>query len=345
MKRITIILFLCIATAIQAQSNFIISAHRGNSSAAPENTMSAFRSAINAEADFFECDVRRTRDGQLVLMHDSSLNRTTNSNGSLRNYNLNQLLNVDAGYPSRFGSQFAGERIPTLQQALQLAKGTISVEIEIKESGLADDVVALVNQLEMQNQVLIISFNFNEIRRVKQISTIPVKYLVGPFWGSRQLRQLQGIGGEYFGPRGVVSSSRVVEANRMGIKIISYTINSERQIRRAIRNGQYGIATDYPARAIAIRDGIGKSTMITPSAFEHTKTIITPNPIQSKFSIQPQNNQKANVRLLDYLGKEIFNFGTVITESVAIPWFIKNGNYLIEVQTNDQIEHIKVILK
>lgn len=345
MKRITIILFLCIATAIQAQSNFIISAHRGNSSAAPENTMSAFRSAINVGADFFECDVRLTRDRQLVLMHDSSLNRTTNRSGSLRNYTLNQLSNVDAGYPNRFGNQFAGERIPTLQQALELAKGTVNVEIEIKESGLADDVVALVNQLEMQNQVIIISFNFNEIRRVKEISTIPVKYLVGPFWGSRQLRQLQAIGGEYFGPRGVVSSSRVAEANRMGIKIISYTINSESQIRRAIRNGQYGIATDYPARAIRIRDGIGKSTITAALSSESTKTIISPNPIQSKFSIQTQNNQKATVRLLDYLGKEIFDFGTVSNQSVAIPWFIKNGNYLIEVQTDDQIEHIKVILK
>lgn len=343
MKKITIILCICITTMMQAQSNFIISAHRGNSSGAPENTMSAFRSAINVGADFFECDVRRTRDNQLVLLHDSNLNRTTNRSGSLRNYTLSQLANVDAGYASRFGSQFAGERIPTLRQALLLAKGNINVEIEIKESGLADSVVALVNELRMQNQVIIISFNFGEIRRVKQISNIPVKYLVGPFWGSRQLRQLQSIGGEYFGPRGIASTYRVSEANRMGIKIISYTIDSERQIREAIRNGQYGIATNYPERAKLIRDGRSKNALVTST--KNNGIIVAPNPIHSQFSIQVDNKQNTEIRLLDYLGKELHSFGKLSDKNLIMPSSIKNGHYLIEVQNNNQLEYIKVVLE
>ncbi len=251
-----LLLFSTVHVFGQSANEFVVSAHRGNSSEAPENTLIANQLAIESGADYLECDVRRTKDRVMVTLHDASLNRTTNARGYLRDMNYADLASVDAGYPSRFGNKYKGEKIPTLEEVLRKAKGKIRVEIEIKETGLADDVVKLVRKLKMEKEVIVISFTFSEIERVKTIApNIAVKYLVGPFWGRRQLRKLNEIGGEYIGPNGVASTSKINLANSYGIKIISYTIDSEADMRRAIERGQYGIATNYPRLAVSLRDG------------------------------------------------------------------------------------------
>ncbi len=338
-KLLSIVLFLIVVKSV-AQQDFVISAHRGNSSEAPENTLIANQLAIDAKADYVECDVRRTRDGVMVTLHDSSLNRTTNTRGYLRSFNYSQLVNVDAGYSSRFGNLYRGERIPTLRQVLNQAKGRIKVEIELKESGLADDAVALVRELNMENDVIIISFNFSELRRVKQISTIPVKYLVSFFWGSRNLRQLQSIGGEFFGPPGVVSRSRVAEAKNMGIKIISYTIDSERDMRLAIQNGQYGIATNYPRRAVAVRSELERNN----ATINSIPVLAFPNPISTNFKIN-KSYKNALVRLINRNGEELVNYGLI--EEVDNFEFKVNqnsGDYLLEIITGSKREVVPVII-
>ncbi len=345
-RRLTVVL-LFIATQLVAQQEFVISAHRGNSSEAPENTLIANQLAIDAQADFLECDVRRTKDGVMVTLHDTSLNRTTNTRGDLRSFNYSQLANVDAGYTRKFGNKYRGEKIPTLREVLNQAKGKIKVEVEIKESGLADDVVRLVRELNMENDVIIIAFNFSELRRVKQISNIPIKYLVSFFWGSRNLRQLQSIGGEYFGPPGVVSTSRINEANRMGIKIISYTIDSERDIRRAIANGQYGIATNYPRRAVEIKENTidrVKQKQSEILLINESEILVYPNPVKDYFKIKTVLKE-AQVRLIDELGFELINFGLIKdlrSYEFNVPQI--SGKYWLEVKYNTTKEIIPIIL-
>ncbi len=361
MKKNTLTILYITLLAFITNAQFMISAHRGNSSEAPENTLIANQLAIDAGADFFECDVRRTKDHVLVTLHDATLNRTTNSSGRLQDKNYRELSHVSAGYSSRFGDRFGDERIPTLMQVLTAAKGKIKVEIEIKEANLADDIVKMVQQLGLIEEVIIISFDFNELARVKALDArIPIKYLIrwNPFWGSRQLNQVLSIGGEYIGPYGVASRSKVDLANSLGVKIISYTLNSERDIRAAINSGQHGIATDYPARAIAIRDELQARTETSPAVEISSgplldkegivrAIVIAPNPTSKTIRVTGLDHDSPTyLTLLDISGKELHDFGQVsVLDGVQLPESIKAGNYLLNIIQNNWSENFRIRVK
>ena len=110
----------------------LIIAHRGDSAHFPENTLAAFRSALNLQADLVEFDVQCTKDGQVVVIHDASVDRTTNGRGRVRDMTVAEVQALSAGYPLRFGNAFAAERIPTLGEALETLKGRGRPMIEIK---------------------------------------------------------------------------------------------------------------------------------------------------------------------------------------------------------------------
>ena len=332
-----------------AQSNFIISAHRGNSSEAPENTISAFQSAIDVGADYFECDVRKTKDNVLVTLHDATLNRTTNATGRLRDRNFSQLANVDAGYASRFGNQFAGERIPKLRDVLRLARGKIKVEIEIKEDGLVDEIVAMVEDLGMVNQVSIISFDRSELSRSKQLnSQIATKYLLGPIWWTRQMNQARDIGAEYIGPNGVASARRVRQAQDRGVGIISYTINADDDIRRAINNGQAGIATDVPRRAIQIRNEARRGVAPLETSEEVAASepfqgpVFYPNPVTEAFYLNPLMKGEVQVSIHSLTGKTLHRFTKVRPQEsklIRLPEGLQAGLYFIRIVGNRSSTH------
>ncbi len=255
---LTLLSFITLLTCWGATSpGFIVSAHRGYSNKGPENTLSAFQFAIDAGANYFELDIRKTVDDSIVVLHDGTVDRTTNGAGNLSVMTYAETQLLDAGYASKFGNQFTGEKIPTLRESLLLAKGKIKVEIEIKESGLADAVVAIVEDLEMEDEVSVISFNYNEIKRIKELdASIPVKYLIGSNWGQTEIDLLLAIGGEFIGPSGVSSPALVQLAHDNNIQIIAYTLNSSTDIQNAINAGLDGIATDFPERAIALKNGV-----------------------------------------------------------------------------------------
>lgn len=125
-------------------------AHRGASAYAPENTLAAFKLATEMGADWFELDCTLSKDGEVVVMHDDTVDRTTNGKGYVRDLSLYDLKQLDAG--SWFAPEFAGERIPTLGQALDLAKWKIGVYIEIKDSSddgvLLNDIVKKADSLK-----------------------------------------------------------------------------------------------------------------------------------------------------------------------------------------------------
>jgi glycerophosphoryl diester phosphodiesterase len=232
----------------------LVVAHRGYSSKAPENTMAAFDMAIAAGADYFECDVHKCKSGEIVVIHDETVDKTTNGSGLVSDFTLEQLKELSAGYSDKFGDQFESERIPTLEEVMKLAKGQIKVEIEIKAQALAAKVVKLVKELKMEQDVIIISFDYNEVKAVKELAPeIETMYLVGAIWGKKELDMVKKIGAEYIGPNGIPSKGKVKMAHEMGIKVLPYTINDEKAIAKALRNGVDGIATDYPEKAIELR--------------------------------------------------------------------------------------------
>jgi glycerophosphoryl diester phosphodiesterase len=135
-----------------AAAQVVVVSHRGEHLAHPENTLPAFQAAIDAGADYFELDVRTTSDGKLVLMHDGTLNRTTNGTGRVRDLTFDQIRALDAGI--KFNPQFAGTKVPTFEEALNLAHGKIGVYVDCKDLSPADLVNAL-RQADMLNNVVI----------------------------------------------------------------------------------------------------------------------------------------------------------------------------------------------
>ncbi|MFN7994397.1 MAG: glycerophosphodiester phosphodiesterase family protein [Bryobacteraceae bacterium] len=125
----------------EPENTILVCAHRGEHRAHPENTLPAFQAAIDAGADYFELDVRTTSDGRLVLMHDAKVDRTTNGKGLVREMTFDQVRALDAGI--KFGPQFAGTRVPTFEEALELARGRIGVYVDCKDLAPADLVAAL----------------------------------------------------------------------------------------------------------------------------------------------------------------------------------------------------------
>lgn len=148
----------------------LITAHRGNSAAAPENTIPAIERAIAANADYIEIDVRRTADGVIVLMHDNDLSRTTGAVGMVEESSYDELKELDAGV--WFGEEFRDTKIPTLEEVLSFCQGKISINIEIKASkrqeGMVAQIIGLIQAYQMEEQCLITSFDYPYIQECKQ---------------------------------------------------------------------------------------------------------------------------------------------------------------------------------
>ena len=118
---------------VRPNYDIMMIAHRGTARYAPENTLPAIQKAIDAGFDYVEIDVRFTKDGVPVLLHDPKLDRTTNGSGPLSDYTLEEIKKLDAGYPEHFGDKFKDTQIPTFEEALQLMQGKINLYLDQKE--------------------------------------------------------------------------------------------------------------------------------------------------------------------------------------------------------------------
>jgi glycerophosphoryl diester phosphodiesterase len=159
--------------ASQEHRRVVAISHRGEHLVRPENTLPAFEEAVRVGADFFELDVRTSSDGKLVLSHDSTVDRCTNGTGKVAEMSFEQLQKLDAG--ARSGSKFAGTRIPTFADALELARGRIGVHVDVKSA----DAKELVRQIEghgMTEHVVI----YCGLEYAKQIVALNAKLRVMP---------------------------------------------------------------------------------------------------------------------------------------------------------------------
>jgi glycerophosphoryl diester phosphodiesterase len=153
--RALIAVTLVFAAAATAQpGRVVVISHRGEHLHHPENTIPAFQEAIRVGADFFELDVRTTSDGKLVLMHDGSVDRTTNGHGEVAKMTFEEIRALDAGV--KMGPEFAGTRVPTFDEALDLARGKIGIYVDVKNAS-AKDLVEHINRHGMTENVVIYS--------------------------------------------------------------------------------------------------------------------------------------------------------------------------------------------
>jgi glycerophosphoryl diester phosphodiesterase len=180
MKHLTaFFLFVGLIHIAMAQSTLIV-AHRGFSSIAPENTLSAFEAAIACGAPYFELDVQASADGVPMVIHDETLDRTSSSGhqGRVDAWTRKQLEQVHVGYPSKFGEEFAAEPLPTLAQSLALARGRIQVCVEIKAAGIEEAIVQDIREQGMAEEVVVFSFHPEILTRVHAVAPeLPLLFL------------------------------------------------------------------------------------------------------------------------------------------------------------------------
>lgn len=232
-------------------------AHRGASAEAPPNTLAAFRRAMELGADGVELDVRLSADGVPVVIHDATVDRTTDGTGRVADLSLAALKELDAG--SWFDPVFAGERIPTLEEVFEAIGATGLINVELKalpgeERGLEPAVVTLVRQHNLTDRVLFSSFNPFTLRRTRRLAPdIPLGFLYDASHLSRMARAaaalMPRLRPEALHPNWhLVSRALVDRAHRRGRKVIAWTVNDPRHMRRLVGLGVDGIITDYPDR-------------------------------------------------------------------------------------------------
>jgi glycerophosphoryl diester phosphodiesterase len=153
-------------TATTGDKKVMVIAHRGEHLHHPENTLPAFEAAIAAGADYFELDVRTTSDGKFILMHDSTVDRTTNGTGEVKNLTFDQIRSLDAG--SKFSQTFAGTKVPTLDEAFDLAHGKINVYVDTKYADPQQLIDTIVRH-DMQDHVVIYGnpFFLYEVHKIR----------------------------------------------------------------------------------------------------------------------------------------------------------------------------------
>jgi len=240
----------------------LILGHRGASDDAPENTLRAFGLALEQGADGLELDVTLSADGVPVVIHDDTLDRTTSGHGPVGGQTLAQLKTLDAGYPAQFGKQFAGERLPTLAEVFAAYGRQTCINVELKQDrtpgrALAERVVALIHAHHMSRRVIISSFQFSNLRRVRALDpALPIGLLyVSAAGGARLARCLSvGLHPEAHHPDcHRLGPERVAWLHAQGLRVNTWTANDEADLQRLARAGVDGLITNRPAVAVAVR--------------------------------------------------------------------------------------------
>ncbi len=233
----------------------LIIAHRGDSAHRPENTLVAFKRALEVGADIVEFDVQLTKDGEVVVLHDVTVNRTTSGTGSVRDLTLAELKKLDAGFPQKFGSSHAGERIPTLEEALRLLRGRAKVMVEIKrESVTADDdgiearVIAAVRKTKVESEVALISFERRSLLRCKtQAPEIRRGHIFYREEVDTVLAAAKEVETDLVMPeKGMLSFDLRDRMHDAGIKIATWVVDEPDELRALSHYDLYGVGSNRP---------------------------------------------------------------------------------------------------
>jgi glycerophosphoryl diester phosphodiesterase len=237
----------------------VIFAHRGASSYAPENTLAAFRLAVEHGAPAIELDVKLSADGQVVVIHDQTVDRTTNGHGDIRSLTLAALCELDAG--SYFAPQFAGEKIPLLSEVFETVGHQVLVNIELTNYAstgdqLVEHVAELVTRHGMVERVLFSSFTpYSLIRMRRLMPETPSDLLALEGRAGALSRSFVGrwITPDIIHPyKDDVTPAFVARQKRVNRRIHVWTVNEPHEMRRLFELGVDGIFTDDPRLALQL---------------------------------------------------------------------------------------------
>jgi glycerophosphoryl diester phosphodiesterase len=245
---------------------FVI-AHRGNSSAAPENTFASFQSAMDAGATLVECDVQMTGDGHIVVIHDDTLDRTSDRTGSVRELSLIELRAADVSCPKLFGSKFSPQRVPTLFELLVFLNGRARVMLEIKkessqrdsdefERKVAADIVksGIRFSNDMATDIAILSFSTEVLARMAAIlPEVPRGHLFYRDLEEVMFAAAERVRAGFIMPeKGHLSEGLLERARQRNLGVATWVCDDAVEFKHLSTLGLLGIGTNHPAEMVGV---------------------------------------------------------------------------------------------
>jgi glycerophosphoryl diester phosphodiesterase len=229
-----------------------IAGHRGDRADAPENTLPAFRAGLASSMAFVEMDLQLTSDGVPVIIHDPTVDRTTNGTGAVADLTLAQLKTLDAG--SWYDASFAGTTIPTFAEFLGLfIDSRKKALVELKGFWTVDQVRTVTDKIYgagVQNRIVFMSFDFTTLRNIETAAPVFPRVIIQRDLPADPVRLAQYYGAVAIltSPHSVEGDNTVVEAmHRAGLGILLYTLNKQSRWTEALDLGVDGIVTDKPS--------------------------------------------------------------------------------------------------
>ncbi len=238
----------------------VIFAHRGASAHAPENTLAAFELALAQGADAIELDVKLSADGQVVVIHDATVDRTTGARGKVKDLKLADLRALDAG--SFFGARFGGEKIPLLSEVFEAVGKRTLINVELTNYNsprdhLVESVCMLIKQFNLQKRVLFSSFFASNLSKARSyLPEVPCGLLALNGIAGAWPRSFGFAFGRYAALHPYLSDvtlQQVSRVHRLKGRVHVWTVNAEADMRRLFGWGVDGIFTDDPALALQVR--------------------------------------------------------------------------------------------
>jgi len=238
----------------------IIFGHRGASKYAPENTVAAFELALNQGAEAFELDTMLSADGIPVVIHDRTVDRTTDGSGKVDQINSKELFAMDAGFT--FSTKYLNERIPLLEEVFTIFKDRALINVELKNyhnpsDALPEKVVEIANRIDVLDQLLFSSFFPSKLRRIKKlipwahVALISSKGLLGCVSRSGVF---SSVSPDYIHPHFKdISKTYIDKQHHMNRKVNTWTVNQQADMIGLINQGVDGIITDDPKLAYKIK--------------------------------------------------------------------------------------------
>jgi glycerophosphoryl diester phosphodiesterase len=211
--------------------------HRGARAYEPENTLRSFRKAIELGVDAVELDVRQTKDLELIVMHDPTVDKTTNGKGAVKDLTLQQIKKLDAA---------KGEKIPTFGGALDFIDKKVKILIELKETGYEEKVVEAIRERGLEKNVIVVSFHEDALRKMR---TLDSEIETGLIYATHKNPVKAGLElkVQYLLPLyRFVHAANVQKAHENELKVIVWTINTAAEVEAYVKKGVDGIASDKP---------------------------------------------------------------------------------------------------
>jgi len=214
-------------------------AHRGASDYAPENTLEAFRKAVELKLEVVEFDVHRTKDGKLVIMHDHNVKKTTDGLGSIHTLSLKELKKIHE--PN-------GESVPTLQEVINILKNKCICKIDIKDSNITEKVLKMIKKNHIENSVIITSELISVLKKSKILSP-EIKIELGGFKEKRpveeMIKEVKDINAEIISPHySIITKKLVDESHKNGLEVHVWTVDDPKLMKKMKKLGVDGITSN-----------------------------------------------------------------------------------------------------